>query len=417
MSRRARDAARIAWAVEVIRVPDATGRLVTLLRDGERVATRQVVVEPPLDLVIDLLDGRLGAGEIAEAASLREAGVEATEVEELLDELEAAALLDGPTRAARRRALERAFAASSTRPAAFAGAAYHDDPVELGRFVDEECLACAPATSGGPLLGLVAPHMDLWRASHGYGRSYGALRARLPAQLATVVVLGTCHAGMSTPFALTTKDFATPFGVAHTDAELARRVAARAGHEVFADEYKHKGEHSIEFQLLFLQRLLADRFRSLRFLPVLCGLGRAQRAGVDPARDRETERVIEAMLRELEGTPHLVVAGADLAHVGPRFGDPAPLDRSGRDRLAARDHASLSLLVSRQSGAFFEHVTEDASTRRVCGTGPLYTLERLLAERAGEGALLGYTQHVDPQEGSIVSHASVAFEAARTESA
>jgi hypothetical protein len=52
-------------------------------------------------------------------------------------------------------------------------------------------------------------------------------------------------------------------------------------------------------------------------------------------------------------------------------------------------------------------VQADLDTRRVCGLGPIYTMLRVLP--ATKGAKLHYAQHVDPDEGSIVSHASLAF--------
>ena len=102
-----------------------------------------------------------------------------------------------------------------------------------------------------------------------------------------------------------------------------------------------------------------------------------------------------------------LLAGADLAHVGPRFGDARPLDDQGRRRLAQRDGESITLAVDGDASGFFSQVQADLDTRRVCGLGPIYTMLRVLP--ATKGAKLHYAQHVDPEEGSIVSHASLAF--------
>ena len=48
---------------------------------------------------------------------------------------------------------------------------------------------------------------------------------------------------------------------------------------------------------------------------------------------------------------------------------------------------TLDALVARDAAGFFAHVTEDLDERRVCGTGPLYTLLRALE---GEGPLDQY---------------------------
>ncbi|HVY44805.1 MAG TPA: MEMO1 family protein, partial [Minicystis sp.] len=101
-------------------------------------------------------------------------------------------------------------------------------------------------------------------------------------------------------------------------------------------------------------------------------------------------------------------AGADLAHVGPRFGDARPLDAAGRAALRRTDATSIDLALAGDAAGFFRQVAADLDVRRVCGLAPIYTMLRVLDEgRAGE--LLNYEQCVDPDEGSIVSHASLAF--------
>ncbi|MEJ7731019.1 MAG: MEMO1 family protein [Polyangiaceae bacterium] len=104
----------------------------------------------------------------------------------------------------------------------------------------------------------------------------------------------------------------------------------------------------------------------------------------------------------------LVIAGADLAHIGPRFGDARPLDEAQRRALAERDHESVQRATGGDARAFFSHVVQDLDTRRVCGVGPIYTLLRTLPAGAS-GRRLGYSQCVDPKEGSVVSHASLGF--------
>ncbi len=175
------------------------------------------------------------------------------------------------------------------------------------------------------------------------------------------------------------------------------------------DEYLHKGEHSLEFQAVFLRHALGRRAAGARIVPILCGLGDAQAARRDPSFDPEAESFLSALaaLVDRRRGRVLVIAGADLAHVGPRFGDARPLDDRGREALAARDGESIDLALGRDARAFFHHVAADLPTRRVCGLGPIYTMLRVLPR--GRGEALHYAQHVDPDEGSIVSHAFLGF--------
>ncbi|MBK6516694.1 MAG: AmmeMemoRadiSam system protein B [Polyangiaceae bacterium] len=399
--------------VEVIRVVARGGGLTTLLRDAEQIAEAPVEVPAPYDRALTLMDGRRGVEDIARA--LNAGAAEAERVSErglsaLASRLEASAMLEGPT-ASRRRCEEHArFRAAAIRPAAFAGGGYHGDPGELRAFIAGALARSSPPPLAGVVRGLVAPHMDLWRAADGYGAAYAGLARAFPEDVETVVVLGTCHAGMRSPFAFTKKAFSTPLGLMRADEDFVDEVAARSGADILADEYKHRGEHSIEFQIVHLLHLLGARAREVRVVPVLCGLGRAAATRRDPESDLETARVMGAMLDLLARTSALVVAGADLAHVGPRFGDPAALNAEGRAALANRDDESLRRLMARDAGGFFEHVSEDLEQRRVCGTGPLYTLARALeAMGRTDAQLIDYSQHVDPDEGSVVSHASLAF--------
>ncbi|HTJ81321.1 MAG TPA: AmmeMemoRadiSam system protein B, partial [Polyangiaceae bacterium] len=364
-------------SVEIIRVPARSGGLVTLLRDGERIATRAVEVPPPLDGVLDWLDGETELATIVRRASGM--GVQRGEVDALLDLLEETAMLDGPKAKARRARLTAAFAAASTRPAAHAGGSYPGPRDELRRFIRDECLAAAgeepadaAASSGGALgappapqrsiAGLVAPHMDLYRAAGGYGRSYRALARARSGRERVFFVLGTCHVGMQSAFAMTKKAFATPLGTLEVDGALCDRVRARSGVDVYRDEYKHKGEHSIEFQMVFLANLLGEEgAAAARVVPILCGLGRAQARRMDPREDDEVERVLSVLedeIARLDGEA-VVVAGADLAHIGPRFGDRRALDAAGRSRLEARDRETCRHLLELDAAGFFAHATED----------------------------------------------------------
>jgi hypothetical protein len=402
-----------------VRVVDGAHGLVTKVRDGEAIG-ESVLVSPPLDRALDYMDGRRTVSQIATLAS-RAAGrpVSEADVEELVVALHECFLLDDERHARRRREVEAAFARADTREARHAGGAYHADPRALGAFIENDCIAAATKTQQGtatsvhPTAALIAPHMDLWRAAKGYGHAYGALKEGLPAAADTFVLLGTCHAGMRAPFSVTTKTFETPFGPLTCDRELVRGLAERSRFDVFGDEYQHKAEHSIEFQAVFLRHLLGpERAKAARVVPILCGLGQAQARRRDPMTDLDAESFLSALadLVAARGDRVVVIAGADLAHVGPRFGDPSPLNSHERAVLKNRDGETLERALDGDALGFFEHTTSDLDERRVCGVGPIYTLLRMLPALGHSSARLNhYAQHVDSDEGSIVSHASASF--------
>lgn len=396
--------------IEIVVIPDDTHGRALMLRDTEGVASGAVVLPIRLAPVIIRFDGKRSLHEVASEAS-RSIGqaVTLSLVRKLVRELDEALMLDTPRFRAKKREVVSAFTAARVRPAAHAGGAYHGDASELSRYIEIECVGKAPSrTPPGRIVALAAPHMDLWRAAAGYGHAYRALAEALDPAADTFVLLGTSHAPMRRPFAVCDKAFDTPLGALAPDGAFIAELEAASRFDVRADEYLHKQEHSLEFQAVFLKHLLGGR--RARIVPILCGLGEAQERRRDPSRDAAAESFLSALYEACmrrEGRV-VVVAGADMAHIGPRFGDAKAPGERELSALEARDRASLKLFAEREPRGFFDHVAEDLSVRRVCGLGPLYTLLRALPGGV-TGELLHYAQCVDPEEGSVVSHGSLGF--------
>jgi AmmeMemoRadiSam system protein B len=402
-------------ALESIVVPDREHGRVLLLRDTQGVTAAHAVVPPVLTMIVAQFTGRSTCEEIARAASAElgsEIPVEV--VVRLAEELDQGLFLEGPRFRAAREKVEREFAESAVRPASHAGGAYHGDAGSLAGYIDKSCLAKAngsraAAASGGAMMGLIAPHIDPWRGAVGYGHAYGALSAAVPKDADTFVLFGTSHAPMREPFALCRKAFDTPLGKVEADLERIDALAGEAdGFDPYADQFNHKREHSLEFQVVFLKHVLGGR--PFRIVPVLAGLGRHQLSGASPATDRGVAKFLEGVRRLVEERPGkvVVVAGADLAHVGPRFGDSAPYNAPQRKALEKADRESIERAEAGDAAGFWEHVARDLEDRRVCGLAPIWSLLRSMGE-AARGKLLHYEQTVDKEDGSIVSHAAVGF--------
>jgi AmmeMemoRadiSam system protein B len=410
-------------------VPDKEHGRVLVLRDTQGVTDAHAVVPPVLVPVVARFNGEQTCEEIAREAS-REIGVRLSVevVVRLAEELERGLFLDGARFREALVRVEREFADASVRPASHAGGAYHSERRALERFIEQSCLAkangaraiansalpVAAASAGGAsdrdrLVGLVAPHIDPWRGAVGYGHAYAALAASLPAEADTFVLFGTSHAPMRQPFALCRKGFATPLGTVDADLPSVDALAARAdGFDPFADQINHKREHSLEFQVVFLKHVLKDR--RARIVPILAGLGAQQTSGKDPSSCPQVARFVDGVRELVESRPGrvIVVAGADLAHVGPRFGDEHAFGVEERRGLERVDRTSLDHAASVDADGFWRHVAGDLDERRVCGLAPIWSLLRSLSKGV-KGRLLHYEQTVDRNDGSIVSHASLGF--------
>jgi hypothetical protein len=383
------------------------------LRDPAGYTATVLMLPGPLLDIVSLFDGEHSIADI-QAALMRHRGelVPRARIEELAGALDEHGFLDSPRFAERRGTIEAEFRAAPSRPASHAGGAYAGDGPGLRAMLDG-CFTAPDgpgavewtSASGSSVRGLIAPHIDLHRGGVGYAWAYRELAAGSDADL--FVIFGTCHAGMADPFALTAKDFETPLGAAPVDRDFVARLAAGAGQDCFGSELAHRTEHSIEFQAVLLRYLFGER-RDVSIVPILTSFAHEALArGDHPEDDPRVPRFFDALAATVAGSGRRVafIAGADLAHVGPRFGDPEAISPEALASVAGEDRAMLDSVEAGSAAAFFESVRADGDRRRICGLSPIYALLRALP--GARGALRHYGQWPDPQ--AVVTYASVVF--------
>ena len=396
--------------------------------------TDQIAVLPAglLDLV-SLFDGEHSVEEIQGILGRRHGQAPtAKQIADVVERFDAAGFLDSDRFRERRRALEDAFRQSPVRPAAHAGGAYADEAAALraqidgffsgpdgpgaainGDFFTDPVAspsaaapkAISPSAAAPQTRAVIAPHIDFHRGGSTYAWAYREVLERSDADL--YVVLGTCHAGMPDPFAVTLKPYDTPLGPVPVDREFYEALSRRAGQDLLASEPAHRAEHSIEFQAVMLQHIVGRR-RPFAILPVLASyLHGSQLSGGDPEADPRVPRFVDALRETMAASSRRVclVAGVDLAHVGPRFGDPKRNTATSLARVERDDRAMLESVVGVDARGFYAGVAADHDARRICGLSPIYTLLRLLPE--ARGRLLRYTQWPDPQ--GAVTFCAVTF--------
>lgn len=237
---------------------------------------------------------------------------------------------------------------------------------------DDRAGATGAAESRGVRL-LVAPHIDYRRGGVGYAHAYAAIRGCAPE---LVVIFGTAHASPERLFTLTRLDYDTPLGSVPTARDVVDALAGALGEdEVLGDELCHRDEHSCELQLPWLRHVLPDR--AFTVLPVLCS---SIACLADPA--AATAPFLDALARAVAGRRVLWIAAADLAHVGPRYGDPAPLGPERLRALADEDRATLSFVERGDAAGFHRDAVRDDARRRLCGIAPIYAALRASGARA-----------------------------------
>ncbi len=358
------------------------------------------------------LDGHRTAAEVAAALHARfGVAVAEAEVEQAVAQLDQVLFLESDRFRAHRQAVEAAFHAAPLRPPVHT-AAYEPDPARLPAFLDRLFTAdggpgvLPTPPHGGPLAGIVAPHIDLHRGGPIYAHAYKALAEATPPE--TCVVLGTCHAGLDHPFACLDKGYDTPLGAVPVDGELAAAVRS-ACPWAFEEAAAHRREHAIEFQALFLRHLFGD---TVRILPILVdGLHGCLATGGEPADDTRIHGLLDTVAEAVArlGRTTTTIAAVDLSHVGRHFGDEEPLDATRLAAVEATDRTLLDTLTTADADAFYGAWAATGDATRVCGAAPLYAFCRLTAASPGE--LLAYRQCYTRSEDLMVSCAAMAFPA------
>jgi MEMO1 family protein len=386
------------------------GRDLIVVRDPLGIAQQNAALSMEVAPYLRLFDGSSTIGDL-QMVMIRENGgalVFRSDAERVVAELSRLGLLQTEQYREKKERIVREFAESPERPAALSGASYPQDVAALGDLLDR-VLSLAPPPPGslaGPPCALAAPHIDLRVAERTYAAAYGGIRFAAPS---AVLLLGTGHALGETRYSITEKTFSTPLGRAAADREAVARIRAAAARALAADDFAHRSEHSLEFQLLFLQRLFP--MERVPIVPVLCGqMEDLFETSISPLDDPGIVSLVEAISAWLAGPPggKLAVAGVDLSHVGPKFGD-ARTGRSLEAEVRAYDREILEALVAGDAAALFRAGARARNRYRICGFSALWTL---LAVLPGiRGTVLDHdVWHEEPTR-SAVSFAAVAFSA------
>jgi AmmeMemoRadiSam system protein B len=387
------------------------GKPCFLLRDPLQLTEQAVIIPQPLGAVLALCDGTRDSKALSISLGIRyglRVGPEV--IEQLITAFDEALLLDNERFA---RALEQAlneYRQAPFRPPSSAGRSYPNDADDLRSMlrsylddVDER----GGEMDGGDVRGFVSPHIDYVRGGPVYAqvwkRAEPALRA---ADL--VVLLGTDHQGEYGVFNLTRQHYATPFGVLPVARDVMDRLAHAVGQEAaFANELYHRVEHSIELAAVWLHYIRQER--ACEIVPVLCGsFGHFVNGEGEPSADPTVNALVDTLRQELEGRQALVVAAADLAHVGPAFGG-RQLDFAGRARVKAVDDELVEQMCAGDAEGFFAKIKRDGDRYNVCGLSPIYLALRVLGPTHGERAAYDCCP-ADEHGTSIVSICGILFD-------
>lgn len=383
------------------------GQQFVLIRDSLGLVPEGKAVGLPLYQMMTLLDGTTTVRDLQMELMRQKGGVlvGSDEINGLLTHLDESFLLDSERFKNARERIIADFTSRRIRPCSHCGKSYPKNPselrVRLDEILDSELSIPEPE---GKIEALIAPHIDLNVGYKSYSSAYQLLKYTAPSR---VMLLGVGHQLQNTLFSLTDKDFETPLGITKSEQAQIRRLR-EAGRDIIAsNDFIHRSEHSIEFQLIFLQHLLADN--PFTIIPILCGS--LQMGLPEYTRQAYQEKAGQFLeeLRLILSAPDqetLLVAGVDFSHTGPKFGHEMPatyLEKSSREH----DQNLLKHLSRLDAANFWEESRRVNDQFNVCGFSALACLLEVLPE--SHGKILNYEiWHEEPTR-SAVSFASVVF--------
>lgn len=333
-------------------------------------------------------------------------------IHQVIEELDKNLLLDNNRSRDFIKKLKDDFRSSTIRKDAHAGTAYEADRDKLKDQIDGFFTSTdgpgKPSSSNKTtgLKGVVAPHIDIGCGGPCFAWAYKEIVESSDAEL--FIILGIAHTDTRNLFVLTDKTFETPFGNVETDKDFLESLHKKNKTDYFEDEFVHRDEHSIGFQLVFL-RYLYHQKKNFSIVPILCSsFGEADGDNNSSRQISQFEEFVSALKKTIKESKKktCIIASVDLAHVGDRFGDQELQDEAYLKRLRSDDTEMLKYAELLDAEGFRNSIQKDHNSRNICGYPAIYTLLNII--EASEGKLLKYSQYAD-QTNSTVSFASMAF--------
>jgi AmmeMemoRadiSam system protein B len=391
-----------------------SGQTLVCLQDPQNVSGALLFLPPPVDFIVSLFDGQHSILDI-QTAYMRQFGeiLYSEKIQEVVEQLEENLFLEGERFQEALRQAEERFKMAPVREAGFAGKSYENDPERLraqikGYFAGPDGPGpLEKKEEADGLKGVVAPHIDFQRGGVCYAFAHREIWERNSSDC--FIILGTAHTLTEKPFCLTRKEFLTPLGPLPVDQELIDAIQSRCEDDLFKDEGVHRGEHSVEFQSVFLRYLYPNPI-PLKIVPILCGsFHEVIEKGMSPMEQKPIRQFIEALRESISSLGRRIcyIASADLAHMGLQFGDPEGIGEYDLRGLAEEDQAMLEYVERFDGEGFFSFISKERDRRRICGLPAIYTLLKTM--EAKEGRLLKYGQAFIPDAQSVVTFASLSF--------
>ena len=389
------------------------GERTVFVKDSLGLIEKPILLKGNVMEFLSLIDGERDIRDFQLELMRRKGGVfiSLEEINKLLSELDSAFLLDSEHYHQEKERMITQYSLLEVRAASHAGNAYPAEPGELGAYLDSFFLEKKSSRlNEKDVFALISPHIDLNAGKKVYARAYQEIENSTPQR---IIVLGTGHSIQEPLLSLTEKDFETPLGLVKTDKDWVRKMKEVGKGIICDNDIAHRSEHSIEFQLIFLQHLFGSDFF---LLPILCGsfhkvLEEASRPSEIPGMDTFFTALRLTMTEYAADT--LLIAGVDFSHIGPKFGH---RQSASSMLLETKNHDKLLIdaVCKGDVEGFWAESRKVKGIYNVCGFSAIACLLEVL--NGVRGHLLDYDIWQEESTRSAVSFAAIAFKGDQAES-
>lgn len=338
--------------------------------------------------------------------------VEAEQIDEIVKSLDSMYFLDNERFRGYKHQLENRFKKEKYRESQQADISYPQNKTEIREMFDRffENDFGEGNEPEGPPYGLIVPHIDLRLGGKVYASGYRKIRPFLD-HYDKYIILGTSHYGANKPFTFTEKDFKTPLGIVETDKSFVRSLGEKLSYDAFKDEFTHKNEHSIEFQVIFLKYLYNKYFPYKKFeiVPILFNSFMELAYNKQKPEDIDDFNLFISEIKSLISKEKTcLIASVDLSHIGKKFGDPEGINKDFLEQVYKADMKTVEHIKDGDKDAFWDFIISENDKRKICGFSPIYTFLSLLDDGM-EAQLSVYDKNIEEETESMVSYASFVF--------
>ncbi len=386
---------------------DQKGAIYVSLRDPLDLSPHRILIPQDLFYLVRFFDGEHSLETLCEKYA-HQFGRELppSRLAKMIKKMDQSLLLENNRTFAKIEQLRQEFVRQQDRTPACAGSSYADNPLELEKELQHYAeqsgvdASIRNAVRNRKIKAMIAPHIDPRLGGHVYAATYQALQASDAADV--YVILGISHQPTQHPFALTRKNFQTPFGDVRTEGAFVDKLLAQCNVDYLADELVHRYEHSIEFQTIFLKRHLNSDFK---IVPVLASFSHI-RSGAAEEQVKDFIAALNRSASEYDGSV-CFIASVDFSHVGRRYGDAFEPDPYFLSKVEQFDRRVIDALTTQDVAEFERLFVNSNNMYNICGYPALRTLLGVLPP--SKAHLLRYDNAIMDEQRSTVTFAGMIF--------